>query len=381
MPPFLGTETDSRGRYRLVGAAKSKEYEVAAGGMPYFNSSKQHIADTPGLEPLTVDFELERGIVVCGRLTDKTTGKPVIGQVDYDYLPENSHLKDFTDITKGGLRVYWPGRTTADGSFAVLAIPGPGVLRVKVDDADRFVREEAKNPRNNQYHTEVRINPSENDPNSLICDIALEPGHALKGSVVDPDGKPLAGVYAAGRSPIVSNDLLFHERLESDSFLVGGMKAGRPRTLVFLHPEKKLGKVLKLQGDETKRILVRLGPLDAGLTGRILDAKGRPWPGLKVTVRTLLLGDALLDKSYPPEFLYQITAWQKLAVRNTTMDRDGRFRITGLMPGLKYVLFAYEESAPQGTPFAYHEKDFVVTIEPGETKDLGDLKSKRLPEK
>jgi hypothetical protein len=51
------------------------------------------------------------------------------------------------------------------------------------------------------------------------------------------------------------------------------------------------------------------------------------------------------------------------------------------MPGLKYVLFAHEEDAPGGTPFAYHDKEMIVTIESGKTRDLGDLKSKQTPGK
>src|SRR5262249_30019004 len=49
------TRTDAQGRYRILGVAKSKEYDVGAGGMPYINCSRNHIADTPGLEPLTVN--------------------------------------------------------------------------------------------------------------------------------------------------------------------------------------------------------------------------------------------------------------------------------------------------------------------------------------
>jgi RNA polymerase sigma factor (sigma-70 family) len=373
------TKTDSQGRYRIVGAAKGNEYEVDAGGMPYFNHAKHHIADTPGLEPITVDFELERGIIVRGRLIDKSTGKPVQGEVDYIVEPDNPRLKDFVDADKGtGVAVDLQGRTAADGSFTVLAIPGPGLLHVKADDVNRFVRAEDKGAL--QFHAEVRINPSENDPKSTTCEIALEPARVLAGSVVGPDGKPLAGVYAAGRWPIFSHSLLMHEKLESDSFLVGGMKAGRPRTLVFFHPEKKLGKVHKLQGDESRPLLVRLEPLDAALTGRILDAKGGPWPGLKVSVRTLLGGDVFRDTSYPPEFLWGYSAWLHLELGGTTTtDRDGRFRLAGLMPGLKYVLFAYEENAPQGTPFAYQAKDLIFVLESGKTKDLGDLKSKQTP--
>ncbi len=377
----IGARTDSQGRYRIVGAAKSNEYQVDAAGMPYnampyFYHRKKHIADTPGFDPITVDLEMERGILVRGRLTDKSTGKPVQGEITYQAEPDNPHLKDYVDAVNGG-----SAKTASDGSFAVLAIAGPGRLHAKADDANRFVRGESARG-SFQFHAEARINPSEDDPKSMTCDIALEPARVLSGSVVGPDGKPLAEVYAAGRWPIYSLDFMSHERLQSNSFEVGGLKPGQPRTLVFLHPQKKLGKVVKLQGGETKPLLVRLAPLDAALTGRILDAKGRPWSGLTVSVGTLLGGRVFQDKSYPPEFLWGYTAWMNLKVGGaTTTDREGRFHIAELMPGLKYVLFAEEENAPQGTPFAYHDRELIVTIESGKTKDLGDLNSKQVSEK
>ena len=367
------TKTDSQGHYRILGAAKSKEYEVDAGGMPYFNHAKHHIADTAGLAPITVDFELERGIVVQGRLTDKSSGKPVQGEVHYKAEPDNPNVKDYADAEHGaGVAIDLQGRTKPDGSFAVLAIPGPGLLHVQADEANRFVRAEIEGGAF-QYHAEARINPSESDPRSTTCNIALEAGRELRGSVAGPDGKPLAGVYAAGRWPVFSHDLLMHEKLESDAFRVGGIKAGRPRTLVFFHPEKKLGKVVKLQGDETKPLPVRLGPLDAALRGRILDAKGRPWPGLTVSVGTLLGRNVFRDASYPPEFLWGYTAWMNLDVGGkTTTDGEGGFRITGLMPDLKYVFFVRHE--------AYDHGNLIVTIDSGKTKDVGDLKIKRSPE-
>ena len=59
--------------------------------------------------------------------------------------------------------------------------------------------------------------------------------------------------------------------LSSASFTVGGLSAKRPRTLVFVHPEKKLGKVHKLRGDEK-------GPpgprKDYGYAAFVLDPDG-----------------------------------------------------------------------------------------------------------
>jgi protocatechuate 3,4-dioxygenase beta subunit len=113
-------QTDAQGHYRIEGAGKHEEYWVSAEGGAYFNVTKMHIPDTPGVEPLVVDFELERGIVIRGRLTDKATGKPVRGRVGWLALADNPNVKDFGSL--GGLHVHAEvsGRTAADGSFQVL---------------------------------------------------------------------------------------------------------------------------------------------------------------------------------------------------------------------------------------------------------------------
>ena len=89
------TITDKDGRYKISGMPKRNEYYVAAGGAPYFNFTHNKVPDTPGLEPLTVDFEMERGVAIRGKLLDKATGKPVQGHVGWTPTPDNPNLKDF----------------------------------------------------------------------------------------------------------------------------------------------------------------------------------------------------------------------------------------------------------------------------------------------
>jgi hypothetical protein len=367
---WLWATTDAQGRYRITGVGKRKQYaNVAAGGPPYFNCTKLDIADTPELEPITVDFALERGIVVHGKLLDKVTGKPIRGRVDYLTLPDNPNLKDFTDKFKLGAAVSDLGKTKADGSFTVVAIPGPGLLAATADDVNRFARSEGAE---HLHHAEIRINPSENDPKSTTCEITLEPARTLKGSVFGPDGKPLAGVYAAGCSPIIDHT---HERLDSHTFTVGGLTPGRPRVLVFYHRQKRLGKVLVLQGGETEPLNVRLEQLGA-IAGRILDAKGRPWAGLKVDGCVLVT-----DKTYPAEFLGG-TAPDEMTHFFARTDREGRFRVEGLLPGLKYGLAAFEREAAESEIEIEPEVALDgFTVESGKTKDLGDLKSRSAPKK
>jgi protocatechuate 3,4-dioxygenase beta subunit len=372
------TTTDAQGRYRLEGVGKHKEYTIVAEGIPYFNSTKLNLPDTPSLEPITVDFELERGILIKGRLTDKATGKPVQGWVNYIALEDNPHRKDFTEL--GKLHAYatnW-GRTAADGSFTELAIPGPGLLCAQAHDKNRFLAAEVKpdyrtNTILDSYHAVIPLNVSENDPTSTAIDIALEPGRTLAGTVVGPEGQPLAGAHAAGLSSVLVPFGFRDSKLEQADFQAGGLTPRRPRSLVFVHAEKKLAKVQPIRGDEEGPLTVRLEPL-ATLAGRIVGADGRPRPGLKVAVLMSVERKDYAD--LPLELLFDYPSWSKLTNGEATTDDAGRFRIEGLVPGLKYLLNVKDEAAI--LPDYTRE---VLALEAGQDKDLGDLKAKPSPGK
>jgi RNA polymerase sigma factor (sigma-70 family) len=372
-PSWIWATTDAQGRYRLTGIPKRKQYYVGAGGVPYFNCTKHEVADTPGLEPITVDFALERGILVHGKLLDKATGKPARGRVSFIALPDNPNLKDFTDLNKPHMLTSDPGKTKADGSFAAVAIPGPGLLVARADEDHRYLPAVVPEPRPKltnileEYHAVVRIDPSEDDPKSLARDIALEPARTLKGSVVGPDGNPLAGAHVAGLSGVTR--LLFGrtDRMRTDFFTAGGLDPKRPRNIVFVHAEKKLAKVQRVRGDESEPLIVHLVPLSA-VAGRFLDAYGKPLAGLKVTA-ALSFNDED-NKDLPRELLVEYPAWSKVVNRETTTDAEGRFHIEGLVPGMQYHLTAKDG----GGAMPYSQK--LAPPESGKAKDLGDLKSK-----
>jgi RNA polymerase sigma factor (sigma-70 family) len=389
--PWILTTTDEQGRYRLEGVGKRQSYFVAAGGVSFTSAAKFDLADTPGLDPVIADFEIERGIAVRGRLLDKATGKPVQGRVLYAVLNDNPHLKDFATLNTGFSMV--DGRTSADGSFAVTAIPGPGLLCAMADDVERFCGAEINKPWKTNatlysYHAVVPIDPDEKDAKPVVQDILLEPGRTLKGSVIDLDGIPLNGAFAAGRRPVTWFDSLGSDgekKLKSDSFTVGGLKSGHPRPLLFFHPESKLGKLLRLGGDEKGPLVVRLEPLGA-LSGRVVDAQGHPLANLKVIVefdwRDLSAASDPRDaeKSLPREMTYEDPLW-KAARRNTSTDREGNFCLEGLIPGVRYKLYVGgEELRPGALHLARFEVD-GLTVETGKTKDLGDLKNKQMPDK
>jgi hypothetical protein len=385
--------TDDQGRYRLTGVGKCEMYWLAAEGASYFNTTKHEIRDNGGLEPLVVDFDLERGIPVKGRLTDRATGKPVSGSISYEALADNPNAKDFTELTRlhvlGGLR----GQPGPDGSFTVLAIPGPGMLCIRAQDEDHYPEVDLPNwdgsilktvgggLHPSQFHAVVPINPSEDEPKSTVCDIALEPGRTRTGKVVGPDGQLLAGTVVAGLTPLprfprhqFPGSAPRPQGLEGADFTVLGLNQHKDRNVVFFHPDKKLGKVQPVRADGDDPLTVRLEPL-GGVAGRVLDAQGRPWAGLTVRVELTRLITAYKD--LPWELTLKMRPVMDLV---QTTDREGKFRIDGLLPGLKYNVVVSEGELTPAKPgvTAYVEN---LSVESGKTRDLGDLKSKDLPGK
>ncbi|HEV3339538.1 MAG TPA: sigma-70 family RNA polymerase sigma factor, partial [Pirellulales bacterium] len=210
--------TDAEGRYRLTGVGKRDTHFAAVRGPHHFINVRPNVPDSPGAEPITLDFELQRAGVIHGRLTDKD-GRPVRGFVWYSARPDNPNLKDL-NVQPPGLGVGGGRPTTADGAFRVLACPGPGYLAVKAEE-DLFMCAEFKEwkgdgmatfnipgwkgdlvpavPANlvpSHCHAIVAVEPSPDDAKSWTRDIVLDQGKTVKGTLVGPDGKPVAGALA-----------------------------------------------------------------------------------------------------------------------------------------------------------------------------------------
>ena len=91
---MVQTTTDAQGRYRLVGMPKGEgnRIKIVPGNDQPYLVSYRDVPDSPGLDPVTADFELKRGIWIEGKMTDKATGKPVAGTSTYHAQPGNPNL-------------------------------------------------------------------------------------------------------------------------------------------------------------------------------------------------------------------------------------------------------------------------------------------------
>jgi hypothetical protein len=127
---------DAQGRFRIVGAPKSRDLGVHVfppEGQPYLERM-EHVGDTPGLAPIVHDVSLTRGIPVRGRLIDRVSGRPVRGVVQYFLLSVNPRYQELRHSL-----ALCRAPTGDDGSFSIVAVDGPGLLAASAY-SDRFTR-------------------------------------------------------------------------------------------------------------------------------------------------------------------------------------------------------------------------------------------------
>jgi hypothetical protein len=123
---------------------------------------------------------------------------------------------------------------------------------------------------------------------------------------------------------------------------VGGLNPKRSREMLFFHNEKGLGYHAEIRGDTKGPLTIKLQPLGSA-SGRIVDKAGQPLAGLALAPYTL-------GSPYG----------------QVKTDKDGRFKVEGLVPGATYRLYPIESTKRRAI-----RQTFVV--EPAKDKDLGDI--------
>jgi RNA polymerase sigma factor (sigma-70 family) len=363
---FVEAPTDKEGRYELPGNAKKQWTMVTAwpeSGQPYFSACAR-VEDTPGLAPLTANFNLVGGIALRGQVKEKATGrKPAAAIVQYFPLYGNPHTRTIAphDCPASSAVV------AADGSYRLVVLPGPGVVCVSAAPRDAYApglvtgKELAALFNDTKHHGSDRwllisffdensqgvisqerfnalalLNPAEKST-ALTRDLELSPARTVRGTVVGPDGKALAGVTVTG----LTHDLDYPETLQTASFVVKRLTPGRSRKLVFHHREKALAAGLTIRGDEKGPLTVRLGPCGS-VTGRLLDKDNKPVARAEVQVGS---------------------AGSRGRERKVETDQQGRFRMDGLVPGEQYRVMGRAGSSRWWKHFTAKGKE----------NELGDL--------
>lgn len=380
--------TDEKGRYELLGLAKASRYRLSAepGDGLYFQRGVE-LQDTPGLGALTCDIELVRGLMVRGRVTDKETSKAISGaQVRYWPLGGNSYVNK---LLSGYWRPHSKTITGTDGSYAITVMPGPGVITVTAPKRDKYMpaavslkeRKDFFKTRLvydsngnalttaagdgsysaiwlSNFNAVVLLEPAEKEK-SLVRDVALEKPLERMGRTLDPDGRPISGVRLYSPWP-----RRWAETFKGAEFTVRGINPRAPRPLVFYHKEKNLGYYVKnLRRELAGPLTIQLQPCGSA-SGRILDADGKPATGLRGHLNRVDSNGSTKSSDGAAEG----------GCQRVVTDKDGRFRVEGLVPGQEYRVINYSDRRPGFLDLIH----VYVFVEPGEHKDLGDLKMRRI---
>ena len=390
---WVSTTTDEKGRYRLLGLPRIAKGEdglrltvLPGTESPYFRTS-ENLPRSQGLAPMKHDIQLARGAWLTGRVTDRQTGGPLLAQVSYYPFRNNHQARRFRNfdrtlgfVDRGDL---YP--TNADGTFRIPAIPGRGVVvavghpagdyRV-AEGAERIqgLRNERFDPtkdafgRTGVYHLEhlvsvnsVREVVIDDDADGASRNVELVPLRRQVVRLTGPDGKPLSGVQVDGIRP--RSVVHFGQTLPWQSPLAAaevdllGLELDGRRLVLCVHEDRKLGVAVVVDG-KTDRIRLRAC---ATLTGRLLDDEGRPAADLSVTARTL-------EGYAPASKLDSFASTSPRPVQWTKTDRDGRFRLDMVPPGVPYEISTQLDSF-----VAVQKRTKTAVLRPGEVIDVGDV--------
>jgi hypothetical protein len=344
--------------------------KVVAEDQPYVKVFKP-IGDPRGIGPVRVDVELGRGVRVEGRVIDRSSGRPVKAIVKYLTFRDNSHRKDYPDASiynGSALSSEAEYRTDAGGRFRAVALPGGGLLVVRSLEPGYIVAKpltpraagNVLDPANFEYQQVffqalVPINPR---PGEILVlpDIALTPGRPQHVRPVGPDGRPVERTLNAREE----GRLWRGDLVPGPEFTFVHPRPGRPERVVILSEDRKLAAYVDIKGDEPDPLNVALHP-SGTVAGRLVDEHGRPRPNVRLDVSYSLGNSETTEQDFSPPLL---------------TGPDGRFRITGLVPGLSYTVAVIRKGAKDDE----HRYEGTLhgeawTVKPGEVRDWGDVRA------
>ena len=381
--------TDGEGRYRLAGVSKKPTYFLHA-NPPRSESTLLartiQLADNDGLQPIKADLSLNHGVVITGRVIDRSTGKGVQSAIRWAPLPDNAYFGK-----KPGFSSYRFERfgieTDSQGRFRVPVIPGTGVLMAQSSGRENLAKGGPVRPflvadfdeadakkveivgRGIDRHfvaaggtleflngqNAVRYVDIKEDGGPVKIDLFLDRGKTRTLKILDAAGKALDGVTISG---MTASWPITYPGMKSECTIYA-LTPKESRSIVVYHPEWKLGGTIAIDGGSDEPVNIKLAAL-GGIKGRLVDPEGQPLAGVTISESYVAeAGRELIRHMQPPR-------------PQIKTDAEGRFQIDGLVPGLEFSL----EMRKNRKFFVGGSQVGGLKVEPGQARDLGDLKVK-----
>ncbi|MDR3620991.1 MAG: sigma-70 family RNA polymerase sigma factor [Paludisphaera borealis] len=212
------------------------------------------------------------------------------------------------------------------------------------------------------YAAIVLVNPPlGSKPLELSATVAR--GRPRRVTLVDTEGRPVVGASPEGLTEHPGD---YEPPLRASTFPLTRLHPGRVRRMTFVKEDRKLVGSLLARGDGDAPYTVVMQPW-ATVTGRFVDLLAKPpeekgTPFLDMDARSRIADHDDPEKGEFPQ---------------TWPDREGRFRVERLVPGLRYRAAVYRNGVRVGIVgrtlvIESAFKDLV--LKPGEVRDLGDIR-------
>lgn len=350
--PAIKAITDSDGNYRITGIPAGS-YQVSPIAPAYVvtdlvaaRERGKPLLLSEGEDVQEVDFSLERGGVIAGRVTD-AAGRPVVEErltlVPADQSKQNQQT--FGPGIRGG------AQTDDRGVYRMYGLL-PGQYKISVGRDD------------DSYYSSVGVGriaykrtfyPDATDPaeakvievteGSEATDIDITigqalPGFAVTGRVVDGEtGKPVTGLRL-GLRQVLKNDYA------SMNASVSANSQGEFR-LENITPGKYVVLILPVQGIETRADPVSFEVVDQDVSGLLV----KTLKGLSISGNVIIEGKT--DSSFAAK-LSELRLYTYVRNKGTSpgfghsspVNADGSFRVGGLSPGTANLTLGSQEGRP-----------------------------------
>jgi len=356
---LLPNKTDDRGRFRFDAIPKGEGTRLLfrpTYDQPYF-MREMDVPDPDGIDKISMDVELHKGVWIEGTVFNKRSREPVSG-VRVHYLPylTNKYADEIPEFHPefGGPNRY---NTDANGKYRLVGLPGPAV--VGFESIHQLFRsgngyEKLTAPKDEsgvvQTYGNLLLSPKWADSMVEVdvdaetprveLNAELDPGDVIRVSVFDQAGKWLTGAILKS-----SNQRITVERDPVDLLAINPTET---RIVVIHHEQRGLGIIHHITPSE---IAIGNVQLTAQRCIRIfgkLVQDGVPLSGISV------IPTVLPDEDY------------SISLATVTTDENGDFECT-LPPGCKYKLRL------EGLPFRVARVDGDIDVSPGDALDLGSL--------
>ncbi len=370
--PFLG-RTDADGQFRISGHQANLMYITTVhprADSGYLAASDQHQGWPAGAKFLEVNFALEKGRLIQGRVIDCDSRQPVEGAaVMYQPASKNPNNKPDFDLRNTVL-------AARDGTFRITGLPGDGMLVAEVPDPDA-VRAPVKGTMYGMTaypHGSVTVHmPGDGEPKPV--EIAVRKGVTMETRVVDPGGQVVREVVAffPGIHACLIDVWNQGQEFADGIVRIRGADPERTYRVCFIKPDRKLGAVaeLKYDGKAAGPIEVRLQPT-ASVHGKVATPGGSSSEGCQVYALLVLSKDRkevsvreFFNRDLV-EFYANVLGHRNMRFENERTGSTGEFTLDALIPGANFYVTAAEGGGREA-------RVAVPDLKPGEDRDLGTL--------